>query len=570
MTTEAHHPFAVRDRDFLMPPTLSERKTSLKQARSHSKFVSRLRYFLPVAALATLGLYFFSPKIHVSIGDLDASVAGVVIDKGNLRMVNPKLEGVNDKQGAYVVTAKYAEQTVSNPDFIRLTDLSSEMNDAKKGWSRLTSPKGTFETKTEKLQLFGDVRVAQSSGMTARLTRADVDMKTQLVTSPEPVKVDFPNGKLDSLTMRIDMDTKRATFKGDVRVHLEQEKKPGTGKAPAAQAQGLGRAFKSDAPVDIAAPRLTIYNEQQLAHFEGGVTTVQTGSQMTSNELKVIYSSSDSDTPQAEKTAGLGTGKLKWIDAIGEVRIATDDGRGATADKLSYDALKQELTLDNDVVLSQGQNVMKGKRMVSNLATGITRFPPLGRVHGHFKPAGEDAAKKAKPEAPPQPASGATTQFDLSSTRGKPIDIESDSLTINDKKSRAVFHGKVKVVQGTMTMRSSKLDVNYTGGDKNAAATADGAKSGGSQISSIRAEGNVLINTAEDQATTSDWALFSAANQTVTIGGNVVLTQGDNIIKGDQLVIDLTTNTSRFVNIGGPSTRKRVRGLFMPKQSGAQ
>jgi len=570
MTTDAHHPLAMRNRDFLMPPSLGERASSLKRARSHSKLVSRLRFGLPVAALATVGLYFYSPTLHVSIGDLDASVAGVVIEKGNLRMVNPKLEGVNDKQGAYVVTAKYAEQTVSNPDFIRLTDLASEMNDANKGWSRLTSPKGTFETKTEKLQLFGDIRVAQSSGMTARLTRADVDMKTQLVTSAEPVKVDFPNGKLDSLTMRIDMDTKRATFKGGVRVHLEQEKKPSAQKAPPKETQGLGRAFKSDAPVNIAAPRLTIYNEQQLAHFEGGVTTLQAGSQMTSNEMKVIYSSSGSGTAQAEKTTGLGAGKLKWIDAIGNVQIATQDGRGATAHKLSYDALKQELTLDNDVVLSQGQNVMKGKRMVSNLATGITRFPPLGRVHGHFKPAEEDAAKKVKPADVPQSTTGETTQFDLSSSRGKPVDIEADSLTINDKKNLAVFHGKVKANQGTMTMRSSKLNVNYSGGNKDTVgAGKDGAK-GGSQITSIRAEGKVLINTAEDQATTSDWALFSAASQTMTIGGNVVLTQGDNVIKGDQLVIDLTTNKSRFVNAGGPSTRKRVQGLFMPKQSGKQ
>ncbi len=56
----------------------------------------------------------------------------------------------------------------------------------------------------------------------------------------------------------------------------------------------------------------------------------------------------------------------------------------------------------------------------------------------------------------------------------------------------------------------------------------------------------------------------------MTIGGNVVLSQGDNVIKGDELVIDLTTNKSRFVNRGDASTRKRVRGLFMPKQSGAQ
>lgn len=568
MTTDAHHPLAVRNRDFLMPPSLVEREASLKRARSHSKLVSRLRYGLPVAALATLGLYFYSPQIHITIGDLDASVAGVVIEKGNLKMLNPKLEGVNDKQGTYVVTAKYAEQKVSNPDLIHLTDLASDMKDSSKGWSRLTSPKGTFETKTEKLQLFGDIRVAQSNGMTARLTRADIDMKTQLVTSGEPVKVNFPSGKLDSLTMRIDMDTKRATFKGDVQVHLEQQNKPAASTKPAGETKGLAGAFRNDAPVDISAPRLTIYDAQKLAHFEGGVRTIQAGSQMTSGEMKVIYASSAADTAQPAAPATPGAGKLQWIDAIGDVRIATQDGRTATAEKLSYDALKQTLTLDQDVILAQGGNEMKGKRMISNLESGITRFPPLGRVFGHFKPA-EAKAPETAPVAPVASNDG-TTQLDLSSTRGQPINIEADSLTVNDKTSLAVFHGKVKAVQGTMTMRSSRLNVNYSGDGKSATPGGKDAASGGSQISSIRAEGKVLINTADDQATTSDWALFSAAHQTVTIGGNVVLTQGENVIKGDQLVIDLTTNRSRFVNQGDASTRQRVRGLFMPKQSGTQ
>lgn len=562
MTTDAHHPLDMRDRDFLMPPTLAQRKASVERARSHSKFVSRLRYGLPLAALATFGLYFLSPQIHISVGDLDASVAGVVIEKGNLRMVNPKLEGVNDKQGAYVVTAKYAEQTVSNPDFIRLTELSSEMNDAKNGWSRLTSPQGTFETKTEKLQLFGDVRVAQSNGMTARLTKADVDMKTQLVTSDEPVKIDFPNGKLDALTLRIDMDTKRATFKGDVKVHLVQDKKPATANKPDKETQGLAGAFRNDAPVDIAAPRLTIYDERKLAHFEGGVTTVQAGSQMTSEEMKVIYASSPGETAKPAQSASSSAGKLKWIDALGNVQIATQDGRRATAEKLSYDALRQELTLDKNVVLAQGENLMKGERMVSNLASGITRFPPLGRVHGHFKPAEPKTPAKAGNVQAAPAADAGTNQFDLSSTRGKPVDIDADSLIVNDKKRVAVFHGKVKAVQGTMTMRSSKLNVHYAGGSDQ---TGEASK-----ITSIRAEGKVLINTADDQATTSDWAVFSAADQTVTIGGNVVLSQGDNIIKGDTLVIDLTTNRSRFVNRGSPTARQRVRGLFMPSQSGTQ
>jgi hypothetical protein len=42
------------------------------------------------------------------------------------------------------------------------------------------------------------------------------------------------------------------------------------------------------------------------------------------------------------------------------------------------------------------------------------------------------------------------------------------------------------------------------------------------------------------------------------------------VIKGDRLVIDLTTGESRFENTGNPATGGRIRALFMPKQEGAK
>jgi hypothetical protein len=45
----------------------------------------------------------------------------------------------------------------------------------------------------------------------------------------------------------------------------------------------------------------------------------------------------------------------------------------------------------------------------------------------------------------------------------------------------------------------------------------------------------------------------------------VVLTQGNNVLKGDRLIIDLTTGESRFENTGSAGTGKRIRALFMPK-----
>ena len=77
-----------------------------------------------------------------------------------------------------------------------------------------------------------------------------------------------------------------------------------------------------------------------------------------------------------------------------------------------------------------------------------------------------------------------------------------------------------------------------------------------------------MIETGDGQTVTSDRAFFDVIQQTVTISGNVVLSQGENVIEGDNLVIDLKTSRSRFVNRDGTSKRQRVRGLFMPRKSG--
>ena len=53
----------------------------------------------------------------------------------------------------------------------------------------------------------------------------------------------------------------------------------------------------------------------------------------------------------------------------------------------------------------------------------------------------------------------------------------------------------------------------------------------------------------------------------VTVGGNVVLMQGKNVLKGDRLVIDLKTGESRFENKGNTETGGRIRALFMPEDA---
>ncbi len=197
--------------------------------------------------------------------------------------------------------------------------------------------------------------------------------------------------------------------------------------------------------------------------------------------------------------------------------------------------------------------------------------------------------------ATPVPAQTMTNTFGgFSKNSNQPIDIESDVLVVHDAQKYATFKGNVKAVQGTTTLRSRELDVHYVGSGSDslakgpdttgstpapaatgaAAGTGDAKPSGvglgtnnGTQISKIEARGEVVITSDQDQTTTSDWALYDVPAQLVTVGGNVVLMQGKNVLKGDRLVIDLKTGESRFENRGNTAAGGRIRALFMPKEA---
>lgn len=174
------------------------------------------------------------------------------------------------------------------------------------------------------------------------------------------------------------------------------------------------------------------------------------------------------------------------------------------------------------------------------------------------------------------PGSSLATSY--AANANKPIDIEADTLEVDDKKKIAVFSGNVIATQGDFNLRAREIEVTYAESAKPAGAkTAEGPSAGGglvpggagAEITRIDAKGKVLVTTKDSQTATSDWAVFEVKKQLVTIGGDVVLTQGTNTIKGSRLVIDLTTGLSRFetgpAEAQGEQPKERLRAIFTPK-----
>ena len=136
----------------------------------------------------------------------------------------------------------------------------------------------------------------------------------------------------------------------------------------------------------------------------------------------------------------------------------------------------------------------------------------------------------------------------------QPVQIEADRLEVLDGQGIATFDGNVNVVQGSTVLQTSKLKVYYL---------RDGGNSGpAGNVRRIVATGKVAVRSGEERAT-ADSADVDMKNQLAVLTGNVTLTQGNNIVTGCGLKINLVTNAATL----SPCKQGRVKMLFDPKST---
>lgn len=260
------------------------------------------------------------------------------------------------------------------------------------------------------------------------------------------------------------------------------------------------------------------------------------------------------DTRITGHTAGFDdSAGIAYID--GDVVIVQGTDRRATSKHAEFNSKNDTAIMTGDVVLIQGKNELRGKRLFVDQKAGHTELtsPPMsgegpGRISGHFI------------QSNPKPAqSTASTDASATSMMGSfrtdpsaPIDITANQLEVFDQKKLAVFRGDVEAKQGTFNFRSTELQALYSGsagigrvaGTSSDASQAEQAAQPAARLTRLQARGKVVVTSLNGQNATGDWADFDVPANTVTLGGDVVLSQGRNVVKGTRLVINMTTGES--------------------------
>ncbi|MGQ2990654.1 MAG: LptA/OstA family protein [Brevundimonas sp.] len=116
----------------------------------------------------------------------------------------------------------------------------------------------------------------------------------------------------------------------------------------------------------------------------------------------------------------------------------------------------------------------------------------------------------------------------------------------------------------TPTGFSLRDQVEITQGPNRLRADAiEGARGSGDQINTVTASGGVYYVTP-NETIRGDRAVYTVSNATIVVTGDVILTQGKNVLTGSRLTYNVDTGAASMASSAG----SRIQGVFYPQGSG--
>ncbi len=185
----------------------------------YSAFVLGMKILLPALALILVISLFVSSTTFNSRPDIPVTFREVSRLDDDLRMVSPRITGVDKRGRPYVVTADTATQKVDNPNQIFLENIEADlMLDEGGNWLSVSSRFGTLQTEAETLELREEIDVYAANGYEFHAESADMDFRAGSLTSDQPVYGQGPVGTLNANGVETSDNGNKIVFTGGVRV----------------------------------------------------------------------------------------------------------------------------------------------------------------------------------------------------------------------------------------------------------------------------------------------------------------------------------------------------------------
>lgn len=535
-----------------------DRTAAFRAAGRHTLLVKALRIVLPVIGVAGLLSYAFVLKSQIRIGSGTLKTESVQITSEDLKMKNPSYFGTTKDNGKYNVRARQAAVGLSMKGPIKLEGIDGDMTQANGTKTVLRATHGLLEREKNEIQLFDGVDIDTSNGIKARLKSAHVFAKEHRIVSREPLKADMPTGTLHANSMELLTDKRHGVFGGNVALRLTPSQDPQASRTPLS----LGGDGKQ--PVEIWSQTFVIDDLAQTAAFTGGVIAQQGDSQLKAPELHLTYEGKAASPNggvakqrATDLTAAGSQSQLTKMRAINGVVITAAPDRRVMAENADFDVKADTALMTGNVEVTQGKNALRGGRFWLDRKAGRSRLDSpgaggkaAGRIAATFVQAQDGKTPVARAKADGGSSDGGFGSF--RSDPNAPIDIDAETLDINDATKTATFRGKVVARQGGMTITASELVAYFTGSAGLVAGIGNdsGDSKTATQMSRIETRGGTVVRSAEGQEATADTAVMDVKTDIVTMQGKdgVLLKQGPNMTRGARLRIDVKSGEARLEN----------------------
>jgi lipopolysaccharide export system protein LptC len=191
----------------------------------HSRHVHWLRVGVPAvlaaALLVVVGANYMPTVRHIR---LPGELGQMVIKGTRVTMQQPRLTGFTVDSRPYEATANSAEQDITKPELMELHQITAKMEMEDKSMVNLTASFGTYDMRTEMLNLTDSVHLTSSTGYEARLSEAAIDVHKGIVVSEKPVWVKLANkGVINAKRMEVRDSGDVIRFGGGVTMIVQPE-----------------------------------------------------------------------------------------------------------------------------------------------------------------------------------------------------------------------------------------------------------------------------------------------------------------------------------------------------------
>ena len=342
----------------------------------------------------------------------------LVISGTKITMEAPKLSGYTRDQRWYEMNAKSAAQDVTKPDVIELTEVRAKIETADK--STILSVGDRTACTTARPASSSSTATSCSSrraGFEMHLDEAVVDTGSGEVVSNKPVEVFTQDATLNADRLEVEKSGEIVRFIGGVVMNLnpprqaqtagggidEREARSGAALAaafvaaamPCAMAQpGATNApnalqgFQQNRgqPVQIEAARLEVRDKDKMATFSGNVKVVQGDTTMRCKSLVVFYEQQTRTAarpprrPCRPRRPAPAARRRSASSRPAAASPSTRRTRPPPATRGLFDMKTNTVTLIGNVVVSQGQNVMRGERLVVDLPPACRASMPASKA----------------------------------------------------------------------------------------------------------------------------------------------------------------------------------------------